>query len=108
MKITLNSPGLHHLMYLYRETVGTLSGGQVTDLSCTSPIMIFPNQSRQSRPQRPCCRDKGWTEGWAGALCLSSSPQDSAVGTRGGRRDGRGPCACPPDHRIVLKGQWFD
>jgi hypothetical protein len=28
------------------ETVGTLSGGQVTDLSCTSPIMKFDGQGQ--------------------------------------------------------------
>ena len=34
-------------------------------------MMNFQNHIRQSRLQHPCCRDRGWTWGWAGALCLS-------------------------------------
>src|SRR6266851_1475766 len=39
------------------------------------------------------CRDKGWTWRRVGALCLSWWLRP--VGTRGGRGDGWGPCACP-------------
>src|SRR5438552_684327 len=39
--------------------------------------MNFNNQDRQPKPQRPCCRDKGRMWGRAGALCLSSLPEET-------------------------------
>jgi hypothetical protein len=40
--------------------------------------MDFHKHMRHSRQERCCCRDKGWRWGWAGALCLSSWPQEAS------------------------------
>jgi hypothetical protein len=96
---------VHHILYHIifcpkrrRKVLGSL----------TISIPPWPRRLRPVRITRPIASVLGKRNGYASGIMIfnikvgNRGPSFLAVGTRGGRRDGRGPCACPRHHRRPL------